>query len=88
VTAGECDINSGTTYRENLLGAVADGDCAMADVDAAVRRTLAVRFELGLFDAKEGQPLTRLGLEAVGDAHSAALNQEAARSSLVLLQVI
>jgi beta-glucosidase-like glycosyl hydrolase len=85
VTSGGCDINSGSTYKKSLLEGVKQKLCTMADVDEAVRNTLAVRFALGLFDPTTAQPLTKLGVEAIDTVESQALNQRAARSSLVLL---
>eukprot|EP01046_Picozoa_sp_COSAG06_P038224 COSAG06_NODE_4392_length_4305_cov_1.890157_8_plen_107_part_00 len=41
---------TGMTYYNNLLKGVQGGYCTMNDVDAAVRNSLTVRFELGLFD--------------------------------------
>jgi beta-glucosidase-like glycosyl hydrolase len=55
VTTGGCDINSGNTFKDNLLTGVNQSLCGMADVDAAVRNTLAVRFSLGLFDPNTTQ---------------------------------
>lgn len=86
VKAGGDDIDSGNTYYNSLLQGVGAGLCTMADVDAAVRNTLRVRFEMGLFDPPDAQPLTKLGSEAVGTAESAALNLRATAESLVLLK--
>ena len=50
------------------------------------RNTLRVRFELGLFDDPDKQPLTKLTSSAVGTEASAELNVLATAESLVLLK--
>lgn len=86
VREGADDVDSGNTYYNALLDGVRQGLCSMTDVDGAVRNTLRVRFELGLFDPPSAQPLTRLGSAAVGSATSASLNLRATAESLVLLK--
>lgn len=86
VRDGGDDIDSGNTYFNNLADGVAAGHCTMADIDTAVRNTLRVRFEMGLFDPVATQPLTRLGPTAVGTQEAAALNERATAESLVLLK--
>ena len=86
LTEGWCDINSGNTFKESLAGAVSAGLCTWADVDAALARTLKVRFELGLFDDRAKQPQTKLGLEAIDSPASQALAADAARQSMTLLE--
>eukprot|EP01047_Picozoa_sp_COSAG01_P008596 COSAG01_NODE_340_length_18638_cov_56.516505_17_plen_256_part_00 len=90
LTTGWCDVNSGDTFKQGLPSAVRQGLCTSQDVDAALRRTLRVRFELGLFDSKSSNPtqakLTSLDASAVGTAASAALSLDAARQSIVLLR--
>lgn len=63
ITKGKCDINSGNTYSKSLLDGVDAKLCDIADVNAALARTLKVRFDLGLFDPNISQPLTKLGAE-------------------------
>ena len=62
VKDGGCDIDSGNTYYDNLGAGVKAGHCSQADVDRAVANTLRVRFDLGLFDPIEDQPLWKLGV--------------------------
>ena len=59
----------------------------MDDVNRAVRNSLTVRFELGLFDppSKTGG-LAKLGVNDVGTHASAELNLRASAESLVLLK--
>eukprot|EP00937_MAST-01D_sp_MAST-1D-sp2_P001941 g1941.t1 len=88
VRDGGCDVDSGNTYVASLLEGVSQGHCAMADVDAALARTLRLRFELGLFDPADAatHPLWRLGEADIGTAEARALNLRAAEESLVLLR--
>ena len=83
---GGDDIDSGNTYYANLLDGVRDNYCTMSDVDAALRNTMTVRFELGLFDNQAEQPLAQLGSKDVGTVASAKLNLRATAESLVLLK--
>jgi beta-glucosidase-like glycosyl hydrolase len=65
--------------------AIAAGDIAEADIDAALAHLFRVRFRLGEFDAAADQPYTKIGLETVcSDAH-VALARESARQGIVLL---
>lgn len=83
---GKCDINSGETYSKSLLQGVASGSCTISDVDAALSRTLRVRFEMGLFDPVASAPLAELGLSDIGTPAAAELSLAAAEQSLVLLR--
>ena len=85
VRDGGDDVDSGNTYYSHLADGVKAGFCTMNDVDAAVRNTLTVRFELGLFDGTGG-PLNELGSADVGTNASAELNLRATAESLVLLR--
>ena len=44
---GQCDIDSGNTFYDNLLVGLAAKKCSMADVDRALFNSFRVRFELG-----------------------------------------
>jgi hypothetical protein len=83
---GQCDIDSGNTFYNNLLLGVAAKKCSMADVDRALFNSFRVRFELGLFDPVSTQPWWKLGQSDIGTAASTKLNLQAAQSSLVLIQ--
>ena len=52
----------------------------------ALFNTFRVRFELGLFDPIQDQPLWKLGQSDIGTAEAKSLNLEMAQSSLVLIQ--
>ena len=83
---GHDDIDSGNTYYNNLLKGVNASYCSMADVDGALARSLKVRFELGMFDSAEDQPLTKLTSADVGTPAAAELNLKATAESIVLLK--
>ena len=86
VSEGGCDIDSGNTYNDGLMEGVAQNLCDISSVDQALFNTFRVRFELGLFDPIEDQPLWKLGEQDIGTDAAKALNLEIAASSLVLLQ--
>ena len=86
VRNGTTDVCSGFPYHDALLDSVKQGLCAQADVDAALYRTLKLRFELGLFDPVEDQPYWAVPLSAVNSTESQATNWLATLSSMVLLQ--
>jgi beta-D-xylosidase 4 len=52
---GQTDINSGGTYYDYLLAGAQAGLCNMTDIDSALRRSMRVRFRLGLFDPVDDQ---------------------------------
>ena len=62
------------------------GLIAEADVDAALNRTLWLRFALGLFDPIDDQPLWRVPPEVVGAPEHARLSLDMAREGIVLLK--
>ena len=83
---GGCDLDSGSVYSPHLLPALAQGLCDMSDVKQALRRTLGLRFRLGLFDPIEDQPYWHVSKDAVNTTASQETNKRAARESMVLLQ--
>ena len=83
---GGDDVDSGNTYYDSLLEGVKAGFCSIEDVNQAVRNVLRIRFELGLFDPIDKQPLTRLGSRDVATTEADALNLKATAESLVLLK--
>ncbi|MES1156764.1 MAG: glycoside hydrolase family 3 N-terminal domain-containing protein [Alphaproteobacteria bacterium] len=79
----DVDLPDGASYR-TLVDAVHAGRVNIADIDAAVRRVLTIKFEAGLFehpyaDGDAAEALT-------GNAEARALAEEAARRSVVLLK--
>ncbi len=80
----EVELPTSTCYGDPLRAALEDGDLDMGSVDAAVRRHLEKKFELGLFDnpfVDEGR-----AQEAFERPQDRALAREIARRSLVLLK--
>ncbi|GAA3628335.1 glycoside hydrolase family 3 N-terminal domain-containing protein [Kineosporia mesophila] len=65
--------------------AVADGTLDQAAIDAAVRRILTLKFELGLFEDPRLPDRTRQE-EVIGSPEHRALNRDLTRRSLVLLR--
>lgn len=80
------DINSGKSYETCLKKLVDDNQLKESDLDKALRHTLRVRFELGLFDPIEDQPYWNVTPNDVGTAAAKALSLNATRKSIVLLQ--
>ena len=84
---GVTDVCSGKVYEDSLLPALAAGLIAKADVELALRHTLTLRMQLGLFDPPSpSNPYWSVPLEAVGTPASAAANLLATQSSMVLLK--
>jgi beta-D-xylosidase 4 len=85
---GGCDINSGSVYSDNLLDAVSDPNekCNMEDVKVALRRTLGLRFRLGLFDPIDNQKYWHVSPNVVQSEDHKIINHLATLESLVLLQ--
>ena len=85
---GGCDMNSGSVYSENVLNAIADPNepCDMEDVKVALRRTLGLRFRLGLFDPIDDQPLWHVSPNVIGSSPHVQTNKLATLESIVLLQ--
>jgi beta-glucosidase len=86
VRAGNDLVMSTPEFFSGAQEAVAQGLLAEAEIDAAVRRILRLKFELGLFEDPRppADPVRRA--EVIGSAAHAALNLEVARRSLVLLR--
>ncbi|MCX4552697.1 glycoside hydrolase family 3 C-terminal domain-containing protein [Streptomyces sp. NBC_01267] len=84
VRAGNDMVMTTPKFFAGAQEAVARGALDEAAIDAAVRRILTLKFELGLFeDPRRPDPARQA--EVIGSAEHTALNLEAARRSLVLL---
>ncbi|MFF0345750.1 glycoside hydrolase family 3 C-terminal domain-containing protein [Kribbella sp. NPDC004875] len=79
------DTNAGPTI-ERLTAALDRELITPADIDTAVRRTLALRFRLGEFDPPELDPYRGLEPELVNCPAHRRLAQDAARQAIVLLK--
>ncbi|MER5893514.1 glycoside hydrolase family 3 N-terminal domain-containing protein [Streptomyces sp. NPDC001876] len=84
VRAGNDMVMATPKFFEGAQEAVARGTLDEAEIDAAVRRILTLKFELGLFENPR-HPDAERQAAVIGSAEHAALNLEAARRSLVLL---
>jgi beta-glucosidase len=85
VRAGNDLVMTTPEFFDGAQEAVAQGMVDEAEIDAAVRRILALKFELGLFEDPRAPDPERQA-EVIGCAEHAALNLEVARRSLVLLR--
>jgi beta-glucosidase len=84
IAAGvDVDMASGF-YAEYLAGEVKAGRIAMKDLDAAVRRVLTLKFELGLFDKPLPDPAKAEAAALTPELREAA--RESVRKSIVLLK--
>jgi beta-glucosidase len=80
------DDSNSTPTIERLTTALDRGLITAADIDAAVRRVLAIRLRLGEFDPPELDPYRALEPELVNCPAHRQLAQEAAREAIVLLK--
>jgi beta-glucosidase len=85
VRAGNDMVMTTPGFFDGALEAVARGTLTETEIDAAVRRILTVKVELGLFENPR-RPDPERQAEVIGSAGHAALNLEVARRSLVLLR--
>lgn len=79
----DIDMASGF-YADHLAGEVRAGRIALADLDAAVRRVLTLKFELGLFDKPLPDPAAAEKAALTPALREAA--RDTVRKSLVLLK--
>ncbi|PTY07670.1 glycosyl hydrolase [Opitutaceae bacterium EW11] len=80
-----CDLNCGCTYNE-LISAHRDGLVTEAEIDRSLRRLLATKFRLGLFDPPEKVPYSRTPLSIVDSPKHRLIARRAAAESIVLLK--
>jgi beta-glucosidase-like glycosyl hydrolase len=82
-----CDgcAGSGFIVDGGVAGALASGELAQADVDAALSRLLQTRFKLGMFDPPAASAYTAYGLDRVGAPAARAEAAAAAAQGAVLL---
>ena len=83
--AGNDIIMTTPRFYEGALEAVRSGRLAESEIDAPVRRLLALKFRMGLFENPRRPDLARAAVEVARTDHR-AVNLAAARQSLVLLQ--
>lgn len=80
-----CDLSCICTY-DHLAEAIDRGLITEADIDRSLRRTLATRFKLGMFDPSAEVPYAAIPMSVVGCAEHRRLAYEAAVKSIVLLK--
>lgn len=80
-----CDLNCGCTFNDLQL-AVREGLIGEAEIDTALRRLLATKFKLGLFDPPERVPFSSISTAIVDSPPHRALARQAALESIVLLK--
>jgi beta-glucosidase len=85
VKAGNDLVMTTPGFFEGAQAAVAEGLLTEDEIDAAVRRIVRLKFELGLFENPRG-PDSQRQAAVIGSAGHAGLNLEVARRSLVLLR--
>ena len=85
VRAGNDLVMTTPEFFDGAQEAVAQGRLDEAEIDAAVRRILRLKFDLGLFEDPRAPDPARQA-EVIGSVEHAALNLEVARRSLVLLR--
>jgi beta-glucosidase len=83
--AGNDIIMTTPQFYEGALEAVRSGRLAESEIDAPVRRLLALKFRMGLFENPRRPDLAKAAVETARPDHR-AVNLAAARQSLVLLQ--
>jgi beta-glucosidase len=83
--AGNDIIMTTPRFYEGAIEAVRSGRLAESEIDAPVRRLLALKFRMGLFENPRRPDLARAAVEIARPDHR-AVNLAAARQSLVLLQ--
>ena len=69
-----------------ILNAVKLGIVKETEIDAAVRRSLRVRFRLGMFDPPERVPYEKLTPDILASPTNAAVALQASREAIVLLK--
>jgi beta-glucosidase len=85
IRCGNDMIMATPEFFEGCLEAVRRGLLAEAELDAPVRRVLALKFKLGLFEDPGRSDSSRIA-KTIGCAEHTAVNLRAARESLVLLK--
>ncbi len=80
-----CDLNCGCTFND-LVVAVHDGLITEAEIDVSLRRVLATKFKLGLFDPPARVPWSGTSPDIIDSAAHRSLARQSAAASIVLLK--
>eukprot|EP00045_Choanoeca_perplexa_P010797 m.111852 g.111852 ORF g.111852 m.111852 type:complete len:819 (-) comp15400_c0_seq1:93-2549(-) len=81
-----CDIDSGSTYKDNIEATVTSGLVDKKYSDAALFRSYRARFQLGLFDPNVSNVYKKITTAEVGMASSQAVSEQASRKVMTLLK--
>src|SRR5512135_1463190 len=85
IRAGNDLIMTTPQFYEGAIEAVKTGRMKESEIDEPVKRLLALKFRMGLFENRRGPDLAKAAVEVARPDHRAAV-LDAARQSLVLLQ--
>ncbi len=80
-----CDLNCGCTYQD-LLVAAKEGLITEAEIEVSLRRLLATKFKLGLFDPPARVPWSATSPAIIDSPAHRSLARQAAAASIVLLK--
>eukprot|EP00760_Papus_ankaliazontas_P030451 PhM_4_TR4835/c0_g1_i1/m.71676/K15920/XYL4; beta-D-xylosidase 4 len=80
------DLNTETTYTDNLATAIAQGMTTDAILTETVERVMTMRMQLGQFDPLGDQKYAKIPADAVNSQRHRDINYEATLQSLVLLK--
>jgi beta-glucosidase len=80
-----CDLNCGCTYHD-LVVAVKDGLITEVEIETSLRRLLATKFKLGLFDPPSRVPWSGTSPAIIDSPAHRALARQSAAASIVLLK--
>src|SRR5512135_739731 len=85
IRAGNDLIMTTPQFYEGAIEAVKSGRLKESEIDEPLKRLLALKFRMGLFENRRGPDLAKAAVEVARPDHRAAV-LDAARQSLVLLQ--
>lgn len=80
-----CDLNCGCTFND-LVVAVQQGLITEAEIEVSLRRLLATKFKLGLFDPPDRVPWSKTPPAIIDSPAHRALARQSAAASIVLLK--
>jgi beta-glucosidase len=80
-----CDLNCGCTYND-LVVAVKSGLITEAEIEVSLRRLLATKFKLGLFDPPDRVPWSGASPAIIDSPAHRILARQSAAASIVLLK--
>lgn len=80
-----CDLNCGCTYND-LNVAIQQGLVSEEEITVSLRRLLATKFRLGMFDPPDRVPWSRMSTAIIDSAAHRTLARASAAASIVLLK--